>query len=206
MMEKEKQLPNLNLILQSNRDYNNTNYPDVCIASGYDSDIFFRYRGDKYMRKNLILIVGKSGSGKDFMADAWNMTCVISRTTRKPRIHEVPGVSKVFISNSDMDNLIEKDELVAYTKRNEDRYGAIIEDIVNKDAYIIDPAGVEYMVNGGHPASLGLHLKTIYIYTSFYKRIYRMWKRKDGVTSIVKRIILDRKEFKNVKYDIKIKN
>ena len=43
--------------------------------------------------KPLLLLIGKSGSGKDFISQLFNSSNVISHTTREPREGEVNGVT-----------------------------------------------------------------------------------------------------------------
>lgn len=89
----------------------------------------------------LFLIVGKSASGKDTIADeleARGLTRVISRTDREPRF-EGEG-THLFVSHEVAEE--ESGRAAAATKIAGINYYALPEDIEGHDVYIIDPQGV----------------------------------------------------------------
>lgn len=87
----------------------------------------------------MLLIVGKSASGKDAVAselERRGKTSVISHTTR-PRRSD--GDRHVFVSEAEADGLW--DSAVATTTINGYRYFATRDDVEAADIYVIDPAG-----------------------------------------------------------------
>lgn len=92
--------------------------------------------------KKILLIVGKSGSGKSFIASCleklYGWKSVISYTTRKPRFDGETG--HIFVQEKDMPS---KDEMVAYTEFNGHKYWATQAQVEESQIYIIDPKGVE---------------------------------------------------------------
>lgn len=88
----------------------------------------------------IILIVGKSGSGKDTVAEeleGHGLSSVISHTTR-PRRNS--SDRHVFVSETEADALWPS--AVATTTINGFRYFATRDDILSADIYVIDPAGL----------------------------------------------------------------
>lgn len=148
----------------------------------------------------LYLIVGKSGSGKDFMVDKlckeFVLNKVISRTTREPRNNEIG--THIFVTNEQADK--EWKDSIARTIFNGNRYYTLKKDIEGKDFYIIDPNGVDSMKKSG------IEYKSIYIKSPWYVRAYHMRKRRDRVIDIIKRLWHDRKAFKGFTGDINLKS
>ena len=154
--------------------------------------------------KPLLLLIGKSGSGKDFISQLFNSRNVVSHTTREPREGEVNGVNKWFETKDSMKELILR-QVLAYTKIEGNVYCATIADVEDKDVYIIDPAGVEFFKEQAEIFNYKRPITVLYIYAVWYKRLYRMIRR-DGVSKAVKRFWSDRVTFKNLQYDYKIIN
>lgn len=100
--------------------------------------------------KNIICIVGKTGRGKDTLAKRvrkeLGIPILCSYTTRPIRNGETNGVEHYFISESDMDKLIESKEIIAFTEISGYRYCAVVEDLLYDEIiYIIDPKGLKYL-------------------------------------------------------------
>lgn len=96
----------------------------------------------------MLLIVGKSASGKDTVAaelERRGMSSVISHTTR-PKRHD--GDRHVFVSEEEADEFW--DDAVATTTINGYRYFATRDDVLAADVYVIDPAGL-YELTGNMP-------------------------------------------------------
>lgn len=144
----------------------------------------------------MILIVGKSGSGKSYLAKILNLNQVISRTTRRIRKNEIDGIDKHFLNESAFNLDYDMGKVMAMTKINGHYYWAIDEDFEGKDYYIIDPDGTRYM----REYSL-IPITIVYIKTPIYRRIYRMRKRGDSLLKIFQRLFSDIKTFKNIEYD-----
>lgn len=95
------------------------------------------------MKNNFILLlVGKSGSGKSFIADCleelYGWTSIQSYTTRPKRSEDEKG--HIFVSEAEVPSRI---NMVAYTEFCGNKYWATKEQVEENDIYIIDPKGVE---------------------------------------------------------------
>ena len=96
----------------------------------------------------MLLIVGKSASGKDTVAaelERRGMSSVISHTTRPRRSEDD---RHVFVSEEEANRLW--DDAVATTIINGCRYFATRDDVLSADIYVIDPAGL-YELTGNMP-------------------------------------------------------
>lgn len=117
----------------------------------------------------MILLVGKSGSGKDFLVGLFSLRPVISRTTRPKRDYEIDGVHKIFITDRELDSY-KKEDIVAYTVYDRHRYCALREDLNEKDVYVIDPPGVRSM------GAIVEHI-VIYVRAPLHRRLKRLYQR-----------------------------
>ncbi len=159
--------------------------------------------------KSIVLVLGASGSGKDYLVDKvckeYNRKKVVSYTTRPRRDNESPN-SHIFVTDEEFDKLT---NIVAYTEFNGYRYCATQQQIDDADFYIIDPRGFEDFKNNYKGDKL---IDSVLIDCPAVERFLRMKKRyKDSKTGTVKameRIINDRKEFKDIeeKVDYVISN
>lgn len=115
-------------------------------------------KGENNMAKELVLICGRSGSGKDTYArilDDYGYKGVCSYTTRKRR--EGEGDTHIFIDKSEVDDYPDK---VAVTEINDVIYFSTKKQLDEADYYIIDPHGIETL-NRNYPE---LKYRIIYIY------------------------------------------
>ena len=148
----------------------------------------------KFMAKPLVLIVGKSGSGKTylskFLEHNYGMKMLNRYTTRPPRINEKDG--HIFISYEDYVMLQNK---VATTYYHGNYYCATKEQCEESDIYVIDPSGLKSFRNHYNGEK---QIKVVYLKVGWIIRLYRMIKRGDGVCNTLKRIIYDYKEFSGV--------
>jgi len=108
--------------------------------------------------KNLILVIGRSGAGKDTLVraatevlkDTYKIVSVPSYTDRPIRVMETNGVEHTFITVEQFDELLNRETIFAYTKIGETgyRYCSTVEMLerLEGDAifYIIDPNGYYY--------------------------------------------------------------
>ena len=138
--------------------------------------------------KELYLVVGGSGSGKDSLVDELNRVYgyrkLVSVTTRKPRVGEKNGREHWFTSNEEYSKM----KLCVSSEYGENGYGAREEDIENSDIYIID-------YNGILEAKRNIYSKklvVIYIKASESIRKERMFMRGDSEYNIERRIKQDR--------------
>ena len=150
--------------------------------------------------KPLILVIGKSGSGKNYIVDKicddFSKKNTISRTTRKPRYEGEKG--HLFVSNEQADK--EFSNAIAKTIFCGNRYYTLKEDLDKSDIYIIDRDGVYSMQNSN------IDFITVYLKVSLINRIKNMRKRGDKVLDIFKRVINDFFMFRGFKGDIELTN
>lgn len=98
---------------------------------------------------------------------------VVSYTTRAKRNSETEGVEHYFIKPEEAKDIMEKEQVIAYTKIGEIEYFATIEALNGSNVYIIDPKGLTYLRK--HCGNL--HLLVIYIDTLDAIRRKRAQKR-----------------------------
>ncbi|HBJ1650866.1 TPA: hypothetical protein LA460_000084 [Clostridium botulinum] len=155
-------------------------------------------------QKPLWLVVGKSGSGKDYIvnkiARQFNSGQVISRTTREKRYYNEN--THLFVSSQQADK--EFNQALAKTTFCGNRYYVLKEDLEGKNFYVIDPKGVR----GLKYNQINRPVIKLFIDSNWFIRLIHMWKRGDKMKDIIKRLINDRKEFKGFKNeaDIVFKN
>jgi guanylate kinase len=104
--------------------------------------------------KNLILVVGRSGSGKDTLLrnaqKYFKAASIPSYTDRPMRPTETQGVEHTFVSKDEFDELMKRDDIFAYTQIGETGYRycttvEMLKKIKSKTLfYIIDPKGYWY--------------------------------------------------------------
>lgn len=104
--------------------------------------------------KNLILVIGRSGSGKDtlvrYAQEYFKAASIPSYTDRPMRPTETQGVEHTFVSREEFDELMKRDDIFAYTQIGETgyRYCTTLELLFsiksNTLFYIIDPKGYRY--------------------------------------------------------------
>ena len=83
------------------------------------------------LRKGQIIVLsGPSGVGKTTVVEALlpqfpEIVRSVSVTTRRPRTGEVDGVDYLFLSKSDFEDLIQRNELVEWTSYGDNYYGTL---------------------------------------------------------------------------------
>ena len=156
-------------------------------------------------------IVGPACSGKDTLVSTMGWRMVVSHTTRSRRKNEVNHVDKHFLlsEGSKIREFLNEDlspkhpDIVAYTRYDQNVYFALRHDLVEKDAYIIDPAGVKYMLNH-YPRE---NMVVVLVWASWWKRLSRLFRREmaeskcflKAMRYAFRRVINDRREFKKLK-------
>lgn len=143
----------------------------------------------------IFLIVGASGSGKtaicSWLEQNTSLTQIQSYTTRPPRSERENG--HVFVSNKDFLSVDDRD-VVAYTFYNNCHYWATTQQLEDNDLYVIDPAGVEYLI---HQYSGAKKIRIVYIDSPIHTRVQRMEDRGDSFPMIMERIVNDVVDFKD---------
>lgn len=151
------------------------------------------------LHKTLILLVGKSGSGKTTIAEnaekLYGLKSVQSYTTRPKRVQDETG--HIFVSEAAFRKLKDR---VAYTKFDNHEYCATASQVEEDDIYVIDPAGVEtfrslykgdkkwvvvYIVSSSDP------------HEAFNMNYERMKERGNTIEEAAARVVLDNREFKD---------
>ena len=120
--------------------------------------------------KNLILVIGRSGSGKDTLVrnaqKYFKAASIPSYTDRPMRPTETQGVEHTFISKEEFDELLKRDDIFAYTQIGETGYRycttvEMLKKIKSKTLfYIIDPNGYWYCHSKFRD---DFNMKTIYV-------------------------------------------
>ena len=126
--------------------------------------------------KNLILVIGRSGAGKDSLIshakevfkDVYNIVSVPSYTDRPMRPGETDGVEHTFLTKEAFDEVLAKENVFAYTKIGDTgfRYCSTVEMLNRLDGdtifYTIDPNGYDFCskFNGD------FNMKVIYVTAS----------------------------------------
>ena len=143
------------------------------------------------MSKPLILLVGKSGSGKttiaEYLEKHYGMKMLESYTTRQPRFDGERGHE--FVS---YEFYLQPSHKVAHTYFNGHHYWATQEQCDASDVYVIDPDGVKAFRR--NYCSERPYIP-VYLNVSAFTRFCRMVKRGDGVKKAIERIIHDHKKF-----------
>lgn len=112
----------------------------------------------------MILVVGRTGSGKDTYAkylEELGLKGICSYTTRPRRENE--GDTHIFIDELEVEKYPNK---IAITKINGYTYFATKEQFEESDFYIIDPNGIDYL----HTKYPDLTYKIVYIYADYSVR------------------------------------
>lgn len=155
------------------------------------------------MKDSLIIVVGKSGTGKSSLVDTLCMkrgyNNIKSYTTRKPRVNDYTH------------HFISKDELIQYQQNDliysqdylfDNIYFTTKKDIDSHHFYITSPkSAIELQDKLG---GLGYKLLTIYFECDEETRIDRLIKRGDNYQSILNRMEEEKHIFKDFHYDKKI--
>ena len=142
----------------------------------------------------IVLIVGKSGSGKStlcqYMRNEYGLSEVKSCTTRHQR--NAYDDTHTFVSKEDFNKI---KNLCAVTNYNGELYGATRKQIDESDLYVIDVAGVDYLLKHYDGKRIPV---VIYIDASENSRRKRMELRGDKNWKINGRLQYDKNAFKNV--------
>lgn len=154
----------------------------------------------------LIILVGKSGSGKSsvakFLEEEYQLSEIKTYTTRRKR--SIGERGHTFIDKNTYSRHKLNNEIIAETEFCGNIYYTTIEQVMNSSVVIWDENGVECFRRLG----LDREYVVVYLDTSIWFRFRNMMRRNDGFKHVIKRIINDEKSFdlKVIKPDIVIKN
>jgi guanylate kinase len=166
--------------------------------------------------KNLILVIGRSGAGKDtlvrYAQGEFGAKSIPSYTDRPIRPTETDGVEHTFLTKEQFDDLLTKEHVFAYTQIGETgyRYCTTLEMLkgIASDTvfYVIDPAGYDFCEKYRDE----FNMKVIYVCASSVLRESRANSRNGDSTSWLKRCADEDTEFtdfeKRMPWDALVEN
>lgn len=158
------------------------------------------------MVKNIIVLTGKSASGKTTLAkmltNNFKYDKVVTYTTRPKRDGENNGIDYFFVNNKEFDDMIKNDRFIEYQEYKVDketwRYGTERNELYkHKDAVII----VE--VNGLRELKcMDLPMISFYIKMDDKERWKRQIDRGDDILEIALREVRDKTAFSNIEKEV----
>ena len=159
-------------------------------------------------KHKITLIVGQSGSGKDYLSwyvsEELDLKILPSYTTRPKRTGEIEGVHHKYIDTVGFTELFASEKLVAYTHFRDNYYGATLDQIYENDLYIIDVRGIISLMDYIDANNIiDIDVSIVMIKTPPLTRLNRMWKRDKSLIEAIRKYIKDKKEFKDIKNIIK---
>ena len=163
------------------------------------------------MKKKIILF-GKSGAGKDYLIDCFNLTKVKSYTTREKRFNELTmpehELTHTFVTKEKFHELETTQVFIAKENLFGNWYGATEHMMEESDVYLIDPDSI-YLVELHYGADVFKErFQVVNIRCPFWKRYFNMMKREDKSNfkklyeahkKVVERLKGDIRLFKNEK-------
>ncbi len=142
----------------------------------------------------MLVLIGPSASGKTevakYLAKKYNITKIITYTTRQPRIHEINGVDYHFVSLDEFAKLMEENYFAETTYYNSNYYGTAKKDIQDDKCIIVDPNGLKAFLALNNPRII-----TFYLNSDEKVRYQRMLDRNDSLQNAKDRITNDRIAF-----------
>ncbi len=97
------------------------------------------------MENNKIIIIGRGGSGKDYLRKKLvkkGYTYGISFTSRPPREEEIDGVDYFFRTKKEIEELKSTNSFVELQKFNGWYYGITHSEFTSKDIFVLTPSGI----------------------------------------------------------------
>jgi guanylate kinase len=163
-------------------------------------------------KKEKIILLGKSGSGKDFLMRKLvekKMRGCLKMTTRPPRKHEIQWVTYEFVADWTFKEKIDNDEFLVYqtfevTPEGKDPetwyYGITKEEFEKSQVFIMTPGEFENITPEVRKGCF-----VVYLDIDRSIRESRLFKRQDKNDSITRRLDVDEVDFKDFKdYDLRI--
>ena len=146
----------------------------------------------------MIILCGPSATGKTEIAkilkQKYNLSKVITHTTREKRINEKDGVDYHFVTKEEFIKLKNDDEFVESAEYSGNYYGSSKKEISINKCLILVPNRVKSYNEINDPT-----ICIFFLEASEETRIKRMQERKDEEKNIIQRINNDRKAFENKK-------
>lgn len=169
-------------------------------------------KGVMYM---LIIIMGKTSSGKDYVAkylkELYGIPDLVSYTTREKRDKETDGVEHLFITKEKISQIKENEDLIAYTINENTgiEYCATAQAMpAETSVYILNPDGLDWGLKYG--ALKDIKYFTIYVECSEENILERGKKRGDKIDVLERRLNSEKDEFdafrNNKRYDYIVYN
>lgn len=158
----------------------------------------------------LLLVIGKSASGKDFLTnklcERTGLKQLISYTTRERRTNE--GDTHIFVAEEDYEQMKNEGNIAAFTQIGYYKYWSTIDQLYKSDCYIIDYMGLKTLRQLNLP---NLRLVTVFINVPDDVREDRaLNKRKDDKAKFRARSYAENAQFremlKNADFDYSISN
>lgn len=164
-------------------------------------------------KREKVIILGKSGSGKDFLMKKLvekGLKPCLKWTTRPPRKFEQQGITYNFVNQSDFLESINENKFLAYQKfevtpEGKDPetwyYGITQEEFEQSQVFIMTPGEFKNLTPEQRKGCF-----VVYLDISRQVRESRLFKREDKNDSIKRRLDADEEDFKNLTdYDLKIR-
>ena len=149
------------------------------------------------MTKTLYCILGRTASGKSFIAnemcERFGLSQVKSYTTRAPRKSEIESGKSdhLFITKEEMEKM--RDDMAAYTKIGEAEYCTTFSVLERSDIYVIDPRGVKELKK--KIKEKGKDYRVVEIYISAPGRLRKERYEKRGGKDFEKREEAENEQF-----------
>jgi len=151
-----------------------------------------------------IVIVGKGGSGKDYLKKKFiekGLTQSISFTTRPPRVNEKEGIDYFFVSEPKFTDMADRGSFLEADNFNGWYYGTPLAEFESKQIFIMTPRGVSRI-----PVEFRKTTMVVYLDIDFRIRQDRLAQRGDS-DSVARRINADEKDFEGfADFDLRITN
>lgn len=156
------------------------------------------------IKSEKIIIVGQSGSGKDFLLKELSKKGLIPSvkiTTRPKRLIEVEGVNYKFLTNKDFGN---QDLIVEQSFVNDKgdlwKYGISKDDFDNSQIFIMTPGELSQLTISNRKRAF-----VVYLDIDRQVRESRILDRVDNNDSVIRRLNADEIDFKDFSnYDLKV--
>ena len=145
----------------------------------------------------MLVISGASASGKTevahIIAKKYNLTRVITVTTREKRAGEVDGVDYFFVTKEEFKQLIKDNKLVEYAEYNGNFYGSRKDQIADDHILVVEANGLKAYIALNDPS-----IVTFALTANAKIRKERMVGRGDKEEDIEKRLKSDRTVFSKI--------